>query len=240
MERIFAADSVRKTYGARTVLQAASVWATPGAITVLFGRNGCGKSTLLKVGAGLTGADQGVVHFRGKAYLRPRLHRLAADGLFYLPDAGLLVRRLTFGEHLHALRRRFGVALSAEDAADLEVAPLLDRPVRELSGGEMRRAEVAAAVARNPVCLLADEPFAGIAPSDIERIAPVLRRLAERGCALVVTGHEVPELLTLADEVVWMTAGTTHGLGTPARAAAHDQFRREYLGPMRAPVRHGP
>jgi ABC-type lipopolysaccharide export system ATPase subunit len=67
----------------------------------------------------------------------------------------------------------------------------------------------------------------------VERIAPVLRRLAARGCALVVTGHEVPELLTLADEVVWMTAGTTHGLGTAAQAAVHEQFRREYLGPAR-------
>jgi ABC-type lipopolysaccharide export system ATPase subunit len=237
VERIFAADSIRKMFGARTVLQAASVWAAPGVITVLFGRNGCGKSTLLKVGAGLVGADQGVVLFRGKAYLRPRLHRLAADGLFYLPDAGLLVHRLTFGEHLQAIRRRFGTALSAEDAADLEVAPLLDRPVREFSGGEMRRAEVAAAVARNPVCLLADEPLAGIAPVDVERIAPVLRRMAARGCALVVTGHEVPELLTLADEVVWMTGGTTHGLGTAAQAATHEQFRRDYLGPARPLIR---
>jgi lipopolysaccharide export system ATP-binding protein len=233
VERIFAADSIRKMYGARTVLHVASVWAAPGVITVLFGRNGCGKSTLLKVGAGVTGAEQGVVHFRGKAYLRPRLHRLAAEGLFYLPDAGLLIGRLTLGEHLHVIRRRFGTSLSAQDAADLEVAPLLDRPVREFSGGEMRRAEVAAAVARNPLCLLADEPFAGIVPADVERIAPVLRRLAARGCALVVTGHEVPELLTLADEVVWMTAGTTHGLGTAAQAAVHEQFRREYLGPAR-------
>lgn len=239
MERVFAADSIRKAHGARMVLTTASVWAAPGAVTVVFGRNGCGKSTLLKIGAGVITADAGVVHFRGAAYLRPRLHRLAARGLFYLPDDGLLVRRLTLGEHLAALRRRFGAALHADDAADLDVAPLLDVPVREYSGGEMRRAEAAVAVARNPVCLLADEPFSGIAPADGERLARVLRRLAARGCGLVVTGHEVPELLHLADEVVWMTAGTTHGLGTAAQASANDQFRREYLGPVRAPVRRG-
>jgi lipopolysaccharide export system ATP-binding protein len=230
VERIFAADSIRKEFGRRVVLKAASVWATPGAVTVVFGRNGCGKSTLLKVGAGLTAADQGVVHFRGKAYLRPRLHQLAAAGLFYLPDAGLLLPGLSLAEHLRAIRRRFGQVLSASDAEDLAVTPLLDAPVRKLSGGETRRAEVAAAVARNPVCLLADEPFAGVAPVDQIRIARVLRRLAERGCALVVTGHEVPELLDVADEVVWMTAGTTHGLGTAAQASANHQFRREYLG----------
>ena len=47
---------------------------------------------------------------------------------------------------------------------------------------------------------------------------------------MVVAGHEVPELLALADEVIWMTAGTTHGLGSPAAAVTRDQFRREYLG----------
>lgn len=237
MQRIFAADSIRKTYGARTVLSSASVWGTPGVVTVLFGRNGCGKSTLLKVGAGLVGANQGVVHFRGRAYLRPRLHRLAAQGLFYLPDSGLLAHPLRVGEHLRALQRRYGTVLSPEDAEELDVAPLMGKPVRALSGGEMRRAELAVAVARNPVCLLADEPLAEVAPADIERFARVLRRLAARGCALIATGHEVPELLALADEVVWMTAGTTHGLGTAEQACAHDQFRREYLGPVRAPVR---
>lgn len=237
MERVFAADSIRKDYGARTVLRVASVWASPGRIAVLFGRNGCGKSTLLRIGAGLMRADAGVVHFRGRAYTRPRLHRLAAEGLFYLPDAGLLFRHMTLGEHLEAVRRGFGGVLGPEDAAELEVEPLLDVPVRSLSGGEVRRAEIAVAVARAPVCLLADEPFAGIAPADCERIARVFRRLASRGCALVVTGHEVPELLDVADEVVWMTGGTTHGLGTAAQAASHELFRRDYLGPLRRPIR---
>jgi ABC-type lipopolysaccharide export system ATPase subunit len=231
MERIFAADSIFKAYGTREILRVASVWAAPGMMTVLFGRNGCGKSTLLKIGVGLMRADRGMVHFRGAVYPRPRLHRLAAQGLFYLPDAGLLTGRMTLREHLHAVAWRFGGGLTAEDAEDLAVAELLDRPAREYSGGEMRRAEVAVAVARQPLCLLADEPLAGIAPTDGERLARVFRRLAARGCAIVATGHEVPELLALADEVVWMTGGTTLGLGTAARAVESEQFRRDYLGP---------
>ena len=84
---------------------------------------------------------------------------------------------------------------------------------------------------REPICLLADEPLAGIHPRDAEVIASGLVAMARAGCAVVVTGHEVPHLMQIADEVVWVTAGTTHGLGTPAAASAHDQFRREYLGP---------
>ena len=57
--------------------------------------------------------------------------------------------------------------------------------------------------------------------------------MARQGCAIVITGHEVRQLLNTADDIVWMAAGTTHGMGTPAEAVRHEQFRREYLGPVR-------
>ncbi|MDP9349583.1 MAG: ABC transporter ATP-binding protein, partial [Gemmatimonadota bacterium] len=60
----------------------------------------------------------------------------------------------------------------------------------------------AVAVARAPRCLLADEPFAGISPADAEVLASVFREMAGAGCALLVTGHEVPQLMEIADEVV--------------------------------------
>ena len=47
---------------------------------------------------------------------------------------------------------------------------------------------------------------------------------------ILITGHEVPDLLDVSDYVIWMAAGTTHGLGSPGQARAHDQFKREYLG----------
>lgn len=230
MERpLFAADSIVKSFGRRTVLKSATVWGYAGRVTVAFGRNGAGKSTLLKVGAGVLRADSGVVHFRGKAYQRPRLHRLAQDGLFYLPARGLLSPRWSLQDHLDAVSWRF----EAESGAppELDVFGLVERQPHQMSGGERRRAELAIAWAREPICLLADEPLAGIHPRDAEIIASALVAMARSGCAVVVTGHEVPHLMRIADEVVWVTAGTTHGLGTPAAASAHDQFRREYLGP---------
>jgi ABC-type lipopolysaccharide export system ATPase subunit len=67
----------------------------------------------------------------------------------------------------------------------------LDQTPLELSGGERRRLEVALACARQPRCLLADEPFAGINPVDADVVADALRALATEGCAIIVTGHEV-------------------------------------------------
>jgi lipopolysaccharide export system ATP-binding protein len=227
---LYLADSFAHSFGSRQVLKAASLWAAEGRITVLFGRNGCGKSTLLKASVGLVRADQGVVHFAGRAYLRPRLAELAAHGLFYLPDRELLSRRLTLREQLRAVEWRFGSSRTKQVLERLGIGGLLDQTALEISGGERRRAELAMAWIRNPRCLLADEPFAGINPSDIEVVAAALRELARDGCAIVVTGHEVRPMMSEADEVVWMAAGTTHGLGSPDGAMRQDQFRREYLG----------
>jgi ABC-type branched-subunit amino acid transport system ATPase component len=116
-------------------------------------------------------------------------------------------------------------------AATLGLSDLLDRSPHTFSGGEMRRAEIAVALARRPRCLVADEPLHGVGPKDAEIVSKALRDLADAGCAVIVTGHEVATLLDLADDVTWLTTGgSTHGLGTPAEARAHHQFRREYLG----------
>ncbi|MGZ8493687.1 MAG: ABC transporter ATP-binding protein [Gemmatirosa sp.] len=227
---VLVADAVGKWFGDRRVLSAATLRAVPREVRVLFGRNGTGKSTLLKIAAGWTRADTGVVHFAGRAYLRPALAELARRGLFFLPDHALLSSGIPVRAQLAMLQRRYPGGDVEEALALTGVAAVADRRPPSLSGGELRRAELAAALVRRPVCLLADEPFRGIAPRDAEVLATVLRRLADDGCAVVVTGHEVPTLFAAADHVTWCTGGTTYELGTPAAARAHDAFRREYLG----------
>ena len=133
-------------------------------------------------------------------------------------------------EQIRAVEWRFGGTRTAEVLERLGISHLLDQTPLELSGGERRRAEIAAAWIRAPRCLLADEPFAGINPTDAEVIADAFRSMTREGCAIVITGHEVRQLLETADDIVWMSAGTTHGMGTPKEATQHEQFRREYLG----------
>lgn len=228
---VLVADAVGKWFGSRRVLTAATLRAVAGQVRVLFGRNGTGKSTLLKIAAGWTPADTGVVHFAGRAFLRPRLARLARHGLFYLPDHDLLSPAFSVRRQLAMVRRRFDGGDVDEALALTGVAAVADRKPSSLSGGERRRAEFAAALVRRPLCLLADEPFRGVAPHDAEVLTAVLRGLAADGCAVVVTGHEVPTLFAAADHVTWCTGGMTYDLGSPAQARAHDAFRREYLGP---------
>lgn len=227
------ADCVSKSYGARRVLSAGSLRAQSGQVRVLFGRNGIGKSTLLKIAAGIVRPDSGTVHLEGRFLLHPALPQLARAGVFYLPDHDMLSPSMTLGEQLRLFERRFGTRLALEAARLADVEDLLEVRPPKLSGGELRRAEFALALARRPRCLLADEPFRGIAPLDHDRLSDILRGMAAEGCAVVVTGHEVTSLLAVAEHITWCTSGTTYELGAPERAVTHEAFQREYGLDMR-------
>lgn len=224
------ADCVSKAFGRHQVLTSASLRAKAGEVRAILGRNGAGKSTLLKIAVGWIQPDSGAVHMGDTAFLRASLPVLAGRGVFYLPDHELLAPSYTLGRQLGFFERRYGRRPSRDAARLAHVEHLVDRLPASLSGGELRRAEVALAITRMPAVLIADEPYRGITPADHDDLTGLFRVLAADGCAVVVTGHEVPSLLGAADHVTWCTDGTTHELGTPAQAREHHGFRRGYLG----------
>ena len=225
------ADCVSKTFGMRKVLSSASLRAKPGEVRGVFGRNGEGKSTLIRIAVGRLQPDSGNVRMGATTFERASLPTLAALGVFYLPDHDILAPAYDLNRQLMLFEQRFGQR-SADDAARrAQVEHLLERKPVTFSGGELRRAELALAITRKPTVLIADEPYRGIAPVDHDRLTDLFRSMAAEGCAVVVTGHEVPSLLGAADHVTWCTAGTTLELGPPAQARDNDAFRRGYLGP---------
>jgi lipopolysaccharide export system ATP-binding protein len=228
---LLVADCVGKRFGDRWVLRSATLRAEPGQLRALVGRNGCGKSTLLKIAAGLVNADTGIVRFDGRALLRPRLHRLAVAGVFLIPDVDFLSSSLTVGAHLEVMARSHARRETDDVVRGMRLAGLLDRRPWQLSGGERRRVEMALALVRRPRCLLADEPLRDSAPRDVETILGALRAMVASGCALIVTGHEVPALFEAADHVTWCTDGTTYELGPPPAAVRDERFVRHFLGP---------
>lgn len=235
MTELLCADCVGKSYHDRRILSSASLRAVPGELRALLGRNGAGKSTLLKIASGWVQPDTGHVRWEGKALDRPSLPMLARRGLFYLPDHDLLSAAFSLRHQLEMVRRQYEGTSPEEAARRTGVESHLDKRPSALSGGELRRAELAAILVRRPRCLLADEPYRGIAPTDAEVVTTVLRELATSGAAVVVTGHEVPTLLAAADHVTWCVSGTTYELGEPGTATGNERFRREYLGASDAP-----
>jgi ABC-type multidrug transport system ATPase subunit len=230
MKPILIADCVARSFAGRRVLSSASLRAVAGELRVVFGRNGIGKSTLLRIAAGLLSPDAGSVHFAGRSYYAPRFARLAADGLFFLPDHDLLSTAFTLRHQFEMFRERFDGDDVVDCATRMGVETHLDKRPDALSGGELRRAELAAVFVRRPSCLLADEPYRGISPVDHDRLTRAFRELTAQGVAVMVTGHEVPMLLDAVDHVTWCTSGTTYELGPPLVARRHETFVRDYLG----------
>lgn len=234
MTWLFEVDGVAKRFGGRAVLEAASLRVPAGAVTMLVGRNGCGKTTMLRIATGRIAAESGFVRFDGRTYLRPRLPRLARLGLLYVPDRDLLSNAFSVRWQLELMWRTLGRAAAGvpvEEAASLSgLGGLVDCRPQALSEGERRRAELALALVRGPRCLLADEPFRHLAPREAALVATALRRLAGRGCAVAVTGHEIQFLFDAADRVTWCTSGTTYDLGTVDAARRDRRFCAEYLG----------
>jgi ABC-type multidrug transport system ATPase subunit len=230
MSYVLVADCISKSFGRRQVLSSASLRARAGEVRAIFGRNGEGKSTLMRVAVGLLQPDSGTVRLDDVALVRPTLAALALRGVFFLPDHQPLSPARRLGAQLELFERRYARRSAAEALRLAGVEHLLDRAPDTFSGGELRRAELAVAITRSPSVLIADEPYRGIAPADHDALTAMFRLLASEGCAVVVSGHEVPSLLAAADHVTWSTSGTTVELGPPDRASAHDAFRRDYLG----------
>ena len=227
---VLVADCVGKRYRERWVLHAATLRARRGELRALLGRNGAGKSTLLKIGAGLVVPDNGAVRFNGVMQERARLATMARTGLCFIPDHDLLSHAFSVRHNLEFVRRKDDAGGITRVAERLNHTLRLDARPSQLSSGERRRAELAFALLRRPTCLLVDEPLRNLAPIDAEGLLVVLREIARAGCAVVLTGHEVPALLAAADHVTWCTSGTTYELGPPFMARTDERFVRDYLG----------
>ena len=225
-----AADCVCKSYDGRKVLTSASIWARPGLVHGLLGRNGAGKTTLLRILVGMMAPDNGVVRIDGVGQLHVTLPQLAHGGVFFLPARDLLLPRLSVMQQMRAARDRFGGTGELEALASvLGIADRANQKPPTLSGGERRRAELAVALAREPRVLIADEPLRGITPLDADVLMGAMRAFAQRGGAVVVTGHELPLLLPHLDSLTWCHAGKTREFPSVAAAQQDFAFRRDFM-----------
>lgn len=198
-------------------------------ITVVFGPSGGGKSMLLATIAGLHKLETGRIEFNGKvmedASTKTRIGPHARGIGLVFQDARLFPHRTVRGNIQYAESRRPAVRnapIVAEIARRLEIEDLLDRPVRNLSGGERSRVALARAIVSAPELLLLDEPFAALDGRRRRAFLTLLRDLScEQSLPMMVVTHQVDEVAELADHVIAVSQGRVIGHG-----AASDVMRR--------------
>lgn len=193
-------------------------------VTCIFGPSGAGKTTLLDAVAGLREAASGEIVIDGTyLFSSARKINLSPQERFigYVPQEGALFPHLSvrknilFGAGRKPSEAARGISLD-HVAGLLEIAHLLDRPVRGLSGGESQRVALARALLSRPRLLLLDEPLASIDIGLKERIIPYLRRVREEfGLPMIYVSHDPVEVLSLADWVLMIKEGRLVARGVP-------------------------
>jgi lipopolysaccharide export system ATP-binding protein len=233
---VLSAESLRKRYKSRTVVQDVSLTVSSGEVVGLLGPNGAGKTTCFYMIVGLIAADAGRIHLDGSELTHLPIHRRARMGISYLPQENSAFRKLSVEENVQAVLELQGLqgeeieTRLLELLTDLNIAHLRKHPALALSGGERRRLEIARALGTRPAFILLDEPFAGVDPIAVLDIQRIIRFLRERAIGVLITDHNVRETLGICDRAYIMNDGAVLASGHPDEIVYNDSVRRVYLG----------
>jgi branched-chain amino acid transport system ATP-binding protein len=206
----------------------------------VIGPNGAGKTSLIHQVMGTLRPDEGQVTLDGRDITRLPPHRRARLGLARTFQISQLVPSFTAAENValsvqargrRALRPwgRPGVAGSLVHLAAVGLGRRAEMRAAELSHGERRALEIAAALALQPRCILLDEPLAGMGHDEAQAIIALLRRLKER-LGLLLVEHDMHAVFALADRISVLVDGAIIASGTPEQVRADPAVRAAYLG----------
>jgi lipopolysaccharide export system ATP-binding protein len=230
------AQHIGKRYGGRPVVRDVSLRLQRGEAVGLLGPNGAGKTTCFYMITGLVHPDVGEILLDGEDITRLPMYRRARMGIGYLPQEASIFRGLTVEQNILSVLEIVEKDSSQrqmmldELLAEFSITHLKQAAGITLSGGERRRVEIARALASRPSFMLLDEPLAGIDPIAVDEVRNLVRHLKDRGIGVLITDHNVREMLETVDRAYIMHEGSVLMDGTPAEIVANVDVRRVYLG----------
>ena len=216
----------------------------------LIGPNGAGKTTLLRLITGILKPDAGSVRFMGKEIIGRKTWDIVNMGIACTFQTMRPFRRLPIIANVmvsclspRAMKRGEWVKRLEAKAMDaLEFAGISDMALEKastLSQGDLKRLEVARAVATEPELLLLDEPFGGLSPAETDLMAKSIKRLHKggrfgrlhsEGPAMIIVEHKLQWLMKIVDRIIVLNFGTIIADGTPNEIVNNPQVIEAYLG----------
>jgi branched-chain amino acid transport system ATP-binding protein len=216
----------------------------------LIGPNGAGKTTLLRLMTGILKPDAGSVRFMGKEIVGRKTWDIVNMGIACTFQNMRPFRRLPIIANVmvsclspRAMKRGEWVKRLEAKAMDaLEFAGISDMALEKastLSQGDLKRLEVARAVATEPELLLLDEPFGGLSPAETDLMAKSIKRLHKggrfgrlhsEGPAMIIVEHQLHWLMKIVDRIIVLNFGTVIADGTPDEIIKNPQVIEAYLG----------
>jgi lipopolysaccharide export system ATP-binding protein len=234
---LLSTEKLAKQYGGRRVVDGVSINVRAGEIVGLLGPNGAGKTTTFNMVVGIVKPDEGEVFFQNHQIATLPMHKRARLGIGYLTQQPSVFRKLTVEENILAILET--CKLSGDERAirlkylleELDLTPIRKSKAYQLSGGECRRLEITRALVTSPKLLLLDEPFAGIDPIAKYEVGKIIRRLKDRGLGILITDHDVREMLKIIDRGYIIYKGQVLVEGSAEFLANDPKAREIYLGP---------
>jgi branched-chain amino acid transport system ATP-binding protein len=233
-------EGLQKRFGGLTAVKDVSFSIHAGEILGLIGPNGSGKSTVMKSILGVERPDAGSVRVDGREVVGWPPHRIARLGVGMVFQHSRPLYRQTVLENiiLGLLPDRLldVLPLSATDARARAIAErvglagVLNQRPSTLPFADLRKMEIAKAIARDPQVVLIDEPFAGLAARETASFAALIAEMRADGRAVLIVDHNVKSIAALVDRIYAMHVGERIAEGTVAEVMADPTVRKVYLG----------
>ena len=243
-------ERLTKHFGGLTAINSVSFQVNKGQIVGLIGPNGAGKTTLLRLITGILRPDSGKVRFKGKDITRSKtwdIVNLGIAGTFQVTRpfrrlpiianvmvACLSPRAMKKGEWVKTVEAR------ALDALEfVGISDLAREPASCLSHGDLRRLEMARAIATDPELLLLDEPFSGLNPAETDLLAKSIRRLHKggrfgrlhsEGPTMIIVEHKLLDLMRIVDRVIVLDFGEVIADGAPDEIVKNERVIEACIG----------
>jgi branched-chain amino acid transport system ATP-binding protein len=243
-------ERLTKHFGGLRALHEASFTMGRKQILGMIGPNGAGKTTLLRLITGVLKPDSGDVHFRGKKITGRKTWDIVNRGIACTFQNMRPFRRLPIIANVmvsclspRAMKRGEWVKKVEAKAMDaLEFAGISDMALEKastLSQGDLKRLEVARAIATEPELLLLDEPFGGLSPAETDLMAKSIKRLHaggrfgrlhSEGPAMIIVEHKLQQLMRIVDRIIVLNFGVIIADGTPQEIVNNTEVIEAYLG----------
>ena len=234
---LLAVQNVSKHFGGFTALSKVSLEIAPGERFGLIGPNGSGKTTLINCIAGALRNDGGKILFEGKnisglpAYRRTRLGIARS---FQIPrpfhTMSVLENLLVPAAYVVHLGEAEGEAKAMEILSGMGLADKAHGAASQLSQVELRKLELARAMAAKPRLLISDEAMAGLSGAEVDEVLKILFSLNEKGITIIMIEHIMHAVMRFSQRVVCLDAGRIICEGTPASIVQNGDVQRAYLG----------
>jgi branched-chain amino acid transport system ATP-binding protein len=230
-----------KRFGGFVALEGIDLCVQPGERVGLIGPNGSGKSTLVNCLCGTLRHDIGTVRFDGHSLIGLKAHERTRLGLarsFQLPRpfGSLSVAENVRVPILYAVRARGSITPAAAAERCMELLGLVGlsdkarKLPRDLTQIEMRKLELARAMAAEPRLLFADEAMAGLSHGEVDDILALLLRLNAAGVTVIMIEHIMRAVMHFSQRLVVLVAGRKIADGDPQMVVRHPEVERAYLG----------